>query len=200
MAATYDDFLRVNTLDRTAMASPAIYVDDALKGVVTGKMTPFEAADYLDEAADQSEDEIEQAAKLNPDSPKNFDCIRMDIGAVAWLGRYYRDRILSATHLKFYERTYDHPELTQADTTTCSAPWSDWDHLSDITEEHFGYVPEYIRMGVKDFRWRDEGRSLGVDLDQLNNLETTFRRLAATGRTWRHHRPCSAGKVEPGNR
>jgi len=169
-----DDFLRVNALDRTAMASPAVYVDDQLHGVVTGKMTPFEAADYLDKAAAKSEDEIEQAAKLNPESAKNFDCIRMDIEAVAWLGRYYRDRVLSATHLKFYESTSDHPQLTQAYECMERAA-SDWDHLSDITEQHFGYVPEYIRMGVKDFRWRDEGRSLGVDLDQLNNLETKFR-------------------------
>jgi hypothetical protein len=139
-------------------------------------MTPFQAADYLDKAAASSEDGIEQAAKLNPDSAKNFDCIRMDIEAVAWLGRYYRDRILSATHLKFYERTFDHPELTQAYEYLQRAA-SDWDHLSDVTEEHFGYVPEYIRMGVKDFRWRDEGRSLGADFDQLNNLETAFRHL-----------------------
>lgn len=171
-----DDFLRVNTLDRTAMASPATYVDDKLNGVVTGKMTPFEAADYLDKAATVSEEGIEQAAKLNPDSAKNFDCIRMDIQAVAWLGRYYRDRILSATHLKLYERTFDHPELTQAHTYLQRAA-ADWDQLSNITEEHFGYVSEYIRMGVKDFHWRDEGRSLGVDFDQINNLETTFRHL-----------------------
>jgi hypothetical protein len=171
-----DDFLRVDTLDRTAMASPTVYVDDRMNGVVTGKMTPFEAADYLDRAAVKSEDEIEQAAKLNPGSAKNFDCIRMDIEAVAWLARYYRDRILSATHLRFYERTYDHPELTQAYDYMQRAA-ADWDRLSDITEEHFGHIPEYIRMGVKDFHWRDEGRSLGVDLDQLNNLETTFRRL-----------------------
>jgi hypothetical protein len=54
---------------------------------------------------------------------------------------------------------------------------ADWDRLSDIAEEHFGFAPEYIRMGVKQFRWRDEGRSLGVDLDELNNLEAAFRRL-----------------------
>ena len=115
----------------------------------------------------------------------------MDIEAVAWLGRYYRDRILSATHLRFYERTFDHPELTQAYEYMQRAV-SDWDHLSDVTEEHFGFVPEYIRMGVKDFRWRDEGRSLGVDLDQLNNLETAFRRLPATGRTRCDHWPRAA--------
>jgi hypothetical protein len=192
-----DDFLQVNTLDRTAMASPTIYVEDALSGVVTGKMTPFEAADYLDAAALKSEDEIVRAAKLNPESAKNFDCIRLDILAVAWLGRYYRDRILSATHLKFYERTYDHAELTQAYQYLQSAV-ADWDRLSDITEEHFGFVPEYIRMGVKQFHWRDEGQSLGVDLDQLNNLETAFRRLPqreGLGVIIGHVPPA---KVEPG--
>jgi hypothetical protein len=171
-----DDFLRVNTLDRTAMAAPSIYVDDRLKGRESGKMGPFEAADYLDQAATQSEKEIEDAAKLNPDSGKNFDCLRMDIHAVAWLGRYYRDRILSATHLEFYERTFHHPELTQAYDYMQRAA-SDWDRLSEVTEAHFGFVPEYIRMGVKDFYWRDEGRILGVDLDQMNNLETEFRQL-----------------------
>jgi len=171
-----DDFLRVNTLDRNAMASPEVYVDDLLNGRVTGKMSPFAAAEYLDAAATHSEAEIEEAAKRNPSSVKNFDCIRMDIHAVAWLARYYRDRILSATHLRFYEMTYDHPELTQAYAYMSGAA-ADWDRLSDITEAHFGWVPEYIRMGVKQFRWRDEGRSLGVDLDQLNTLEATFRRL-----------------------
>jgi hypothetical protein len=171
-----DDFLRVNTLDRTAMSSPAVYVDGVLNGVVSGKMTPFEAADYLDGAASKSTDLISQAARLRPDSAKNFDCIRMDIEAVAWLGRYYRDRILSATHLQFYHKTYDHPELAQAYEYMKRAA-EDWDRLSDVTEEHFGFVPEYIRMGVKDFHWRDEGRSLGVDFDQLNNLELAYRRL-----------------------
>lgn len=171
-----DDFLKVNTLDRTAMASPSVYVDNTLHGIVSGKMTPFEASDYLDQAASKSTAAISQAAKLNPESRKNFECIRMDIEAVAWLGRYYRDRILSATHLEFYEKTYDHPELTQAYEYMKRAT-EDWDRLSDVTEEHFGFVPEYIRMGVKDFRWRDEGRSLGVDLDQLNDLELAYRRL-----------------------
>ena len=192
-----DDFLRVNTLDRTAMASPATYVDDALNGTVTGKMTLFEAAAYLDAAASKSEGEIAQAAKLSPESPKNFECIRMDVDAVAWLGRYYRDRILSATHLKFYEDTYDHPQLAQAYEYMQRAA-KDWDQLSDITEQHFGFVPEYIRMGVRQFRWRDEGRSLGVDLDQLNNLETAFQRLPQQERLGVILGHVPQVKIEPG--
>ena len=52
---------------------------------------------------------------------------------------------------------------------------TDWDNLSTITEQHYGYVPELIRMGVNRFYWRDEGRTLGADLDQINNLEYEFR-------------------------
>ena len=175
-----DDFLSVDTLDRTAMAAPAIYASDRLGGLISGKMSPFEAANYLEAAAKTSEQQITEAASLNPLSSQNFECIRLDIEALAWLARYYRDRILSATHLELYERTTHHPELTQASEYMRRAV-ADWDRLSDVTEEHFGFLPEYIRMGVKDFRWRDEGRGLGVDLDQIDNFETAFRQLAQQG-------------------
>ena len=38
-----DDFLRIGTFDRTAMADPVTYVDGRLKNLVSGKMTPWEA-------------------------------------------------------------------------------------------------------------------------------------------------------------
>jgi hypothetical protein len=170
------NFLQVGTLDPTAMAGPVEYVRDRLDGIVDGSMGPFEAADYLQSAAETSVTKILQAAALHPASPRNFDCMRMDIEAVNWLGRYYANRIRSVTRLEFYERTYDHPELTEA-YADLERAISDWNHLSEVTSHHFGYVPEYIRMGVPRFRWQDEGRSLGVDLDQINNLEAEYRVL-----------------------
>jgi hypothetical protein len=170
------DFLRVGTLDRTAMADPTAYGESYLQHSFHGKMTPEEAADYLGVAAGASEAGIQEAARLSPASPKEFDCLRMDIEAVASLGRYYRFRILSASHLAFYLRTYHHPELTAAYDDLQRAVAS-WDRLADVTEQHFGYVPEYIRMGVSQFRWREEGRSLGADLEQVNDLESDFRHL-----------------------
>jgi hypothetical protein len=172
------NFLQVGTLDRTAMATPVDYVRERLKGIVDGRMGPFEAASYLQNAAETSLAAIQQAASLHPSSPRNFDCIKMDIEAVNCLGRYYANRIRSVTHLEFYDRTYDHPELNAA-YDSLERAISDWDHLSEVTARHFGYVPEYIRMGVARFRWKDEGRSLGVDLDQVNNLEARYRALPA---------------------
>jgi len=192
-----DDFLRVDTLDRTAMADPASYVEGYVKHLPSGRMTPSEAADYLGTAADASEAAIQEAARLHPASPKEFECIKMDIEAVAWLGGYYRFRIFSVQHLDFYRRTYHHADLTSAHIYLLRAIAA-WDHLTDVTEQHFGYVPEYIRMGVPQFRWRDEGRTLGVDLDQINNLETDFQRLPEQlwYRTVLGHVP--PGKVKPG--
>ncbi len=57
-----DDFLRVALLDRTAMVDPAHYVEDLLNHIVTGRMNPFGAADYLGAAADSSERDIAAAA------------------------------------------------------------------------------------------------------------------------------------------
>ncbi|HXW13892.1 MAG TPA: hypothetical protein VEN79_05220, partial [Terriglobia bacterium] len=175
-----DDFLRVTPLDRTAMADPAHYVEQYLNQVVTGQMNPFEAANYLGAAADSSEKAIEAAGKLHPGSPKEFDCIARDVQALDWLARYYRDRIRSVTHLEFYRRTFQHSELTAAYDDLHSA-LADWDNLSDATEQHYGYVPELIRMGVNQFRWSDEGRTLGADMDQMNRLETEFQSLRDDG-------------------
>jgi len=171
-----DDFLRVKPLDRTAMIDPAGYAVQVLQNKVTGQMTPFEAADYLRSAADASENAIAEATRLHPNSEAEFDCMRQDVIALGWLGRYYRDRILCATHLAFYENTRHHPELGLAWDLLVRA-MDDWDELSRVTERHYGFVPEVIRMGVNRFRWRDEGRGLGVDLDQLADMEMDFRRL-----------------------
>ena len=73
------DFLSVGVLDRTAMTDPTSYVSEYLKHVATGKMSPFEVADYLGTSADSSEREIENAARLNPTSEKEFDCIEKKI-------------------------------------------------------------------------------------------------------------------------
>jgi len=172
-----DDFLAVGTLDRTAMVDPQTYVDSVLQNKPLAQMSPFEAGEYLGDAAKESERLVAEAEKSKPESRKEFDCIRMDVDAVAALGLYYRDRIASVTHLAFYQHTYHHPELTAAHESLESAI-QNWDRLSDITEKHFGYVPELIRVRVYKFRWRDEGRGLGVDLEEINRLEADFKNLA----------------------
>ncbi len=173
------DFLRVNTLDRRAMASPEVYIRNLLKGRSSGKMGPFAAAAYLDAAAKSSETEMKEAGQLHPGSLNNFEGMKMDIDAVAWLGRYYASRIRSVTHLGLYLDTHAHPQLSESYTDLARAV-SDWDNLSRVTRKHFGYVPEYIRMGVPRFRWSGEGRSLGVDLNQIDNMEVKFHNLPRT--------------------
>jgi len=190
-----EDYLRVTALDRTAMADPAGYADHLLRQIPDARMTPEAAARLLRAAAGASTEAMAYAATLHPQSPREFDCIRRDVEAVAWLGRYYADRILSATHFELYRQTHHHPELSAAYTLLKSAA-EDWERLSQVADNHFGYVPENIRMGVSRFRWRDEGRSLGVDLDQLDTLESQFRQPGGRRRMWIGHVP--PYQVKPG--
>ena len=188
-----DDFLRVGTIDRTAMSSPSVYVKDFLDGRVSGKMTPAGASEFLNSAADASERAIHEAGKLAPASAKEFECIQMDVEALAALARYYADRIQSATHLEFYRRTNHHPELSAAYEYMHRAA-ADWDRLADVADGHYGYVPELIRMGVNQYRWRDEGKTLGVDLEQINELEGEYRNIRE--KTW-DERTAILGHVPP---
>jgi hypothetical protein len=169
-----DEFLGVDTLDRTAMADPISYVEERLKGTPSGRFSPFDAADYLRTAGDDSEKWMAQAAAAASTKSKEFDCIRQDIAAVAALARYYAERITSVTHLEFYQRTLYHPELTAA-RESLERAIGYWDRLSEITDRHYGYVPELIRMQVYQFRWREEGRGLGADMEDLNRREAEFR-------------------------
>ena len=167
-------FLSVQPIDRTSMADPATYVDLYLKQLPTGKMTPPEAAAYLDAAADHSEQAIQGLAA--PNGVPEFDCLRRDIEALVALGRYYADRIRSVTHLEFYVRTYAHEELA-ASYHDLEKAIEHWAELSKAADEHFGFVPDLIRLGVNRFRWQDEGRTLAVDLDQINKLELEYLKL-----------------------
>lgn len=99
----------------------------------------------------------------------------MDIEALAWLGRYYANRILAATHLQFYLKTYYHPELSAAYEFMQMAV-EDWGRLAEVTEEHFGYFPDRMRCGEKH-NWREEGRDLDLSQAELDRLEREFREL-----------------------
>lgn len=175
--ASLTNFLAYGALDRTAMADPVSYVEERLSGASSGRMTPYEAGEYLRAAADKSEALIQEAARLEPSSNKEFACIRMDIDAVAALGRYYRDRILSATHLAFYNHTKHRPELSAARELFTQAV-RQWDRLADVADTHFGYVPELIRMRNYQFRWKDEGRSFAAIRGELDRMEADARKFS----------------------
>ena len=171
-----DDFLTINTLDRTAMADPVDHAKVRLEGLPEGRITPFEAADYLQAAAEASRAKLAEARRLTPHPSEEFECFGMDIEAAGWLGHYYRNRLLSAAWLEFYRQSYDHPPLTKAYEYLKKAADA-WEHLSRVTEKHFGYVPEYMRMGVPHYRWREEGRTLGADMEQIDQMEEVFRKM-----------------------
>ena len=164
-------FLTVKPIDRTAMADPVTYVDLVLNQEPSGRMTPFEAADYLESAAAAAEQAV-GGVTASAGRPEE-DCILRDVRAVTALARYYADRIRSTTHLEFFNRTSHHDSLSRAHAALRRAV-AHWDELAAVADGHYGYIPDLIRMGVNRFRWKDEAQNLVIALDELNALEMEY--------------------------
>lgn len=189
VSGRFEDY---GTLDRTAMDSPFTYVVSRLRGEVTGKMSPFEAADYLDKAASSARSAFARAASASPRSAAEFDCVKMDVEALAAFASYFADRIRSATHLQFYQQSLHHPELVQAKRYMDRAA-AEWDGLCDITDRHFGYIPDTIRTMQYKFNWRDERKFMQPAIDKLDRLEKEY----PLGLAWPVRDSWIAGHVPP---
>ncbi len=182
-----DNFLEVGTLDRTAMDDPRQYVASYLQNALPGRMGPYQAADRLESLADRALNS-ERQAEAGPPNEQQATCLKMNVRALAALALYYADKIRAATDLEFYYQTHFHPKLTSAWESMQKAA-AHWDELSDITDEHFGQVPELIRMANYHFRWRDEGRALGLDFARLDQLEEEYQSRPRKGERFLGHVP-----------
>ncbi|MFB3902510.1 MAG: hypothetical protein ACE15E_03595 [Acidobacteriota bacterium] len=189
-----DNFLEVGTLDPTVMDDPRRYVASYLQNALSGRMGPYQAAERLESLAHRAVDSLRRADPLASEEPKS-SCLKMNVRALAALGRYYAYKIRAATDLEFYYQTHFHGKLRSAWENMQKAV-AHWDELSEVTDEHFGHVPELIRMANYRFRWRDEGRALGLDLARLDQLEEEYQSRPRKGERFIGHVP--ALQVRPG--
>ncbi|MBE7560773.1 hypothetical protein HS125_18240 [bacterium] len=87
----YDDFLTTHPLDGQVMASPVEYVENILGGTPDGRLTPWQVADYLEQAADESQ------AFLTPLSVSSLSRRGYAAGRLMAGAAYYTDRAYTIT-------------------------------------------------------------------------------------------------------
>ena len=196
------DFILAPTLDQEHFQSIAEYVDAYLDIPVgtpwpaanvhaggdspnvpheldfpTAKFGPYDAVQYWFEAATKSLEFLknvntQDVARDKPD----FECLAMDVQAVAHLGRYYAYKTLGATDLGFFYRTNDFTRLQEAREYITKAA-AEWDTLATITEQHYRPFPEWLRMKTDAFSWRKEGKRLVRDQYDLDRAYIEVRKM-----------------------
>jgi hypothetical protein len=109
---------------------------------ITGdEITPLEVADLLEENADRALEQIEQASPGISKGKEEFECLALDVKAVANLGKYYAEKTRGAVELMSFLRTADQSyQAKSIEHLEKAAHW--WNELSLVTSSHyeFGYA------------------------------------------------------------
>lgn len=183
-------FLEVEPLDDTVMDSPRTYVAHVLKGEPCLPFGPNEASAELERCADAALKAVSHVRDLEEGTPEaRLDQI-LDVEALAALARYYADKIQAVTYLEFFNRTGNLNSLSTAREFLRQAI-GHWQDLAEVTETHFLPVIERLRMYTAAFTWREEGKDLPRELEELEDLarKAANAPAAATAPEPEHPRP-----------
>ena len=108
--------------DRPLLMSVKQYVNG---DAANGRLNPLEVADRLQQYADTG---LASVQSLSPGTNKELRLTLGDINAMAWLGRYYAEKIRGAVELYRYQSTglTNHHASARAHLITASNHWSQY--------------------------------------------------------------------------
>jgi len=166
-------YVSVGPLDTTSMMSIPEMVGNHLNGVSTGKISPWKTASLLVEDSYAAREAIQSAsaaitARAEPPGPEvleQFECLRMDIEAVAALAGYHGRKMLAAIDYEMFRQAGDYERLqTARGHLRLAHRW--WRNLTKVADAH--YRP------VAGFSWAAEGKKLSAEMKELANAEAKF--------------------------
>jgi hypothetical protein len=122
------------------LMSVKAFVDGAAPA---GRLTPLDVAERLARFADTG---LAKVAPLSPGTNKELRQTIGDIRAMAWLGRYYADKIRGAVDLYRYQKSRNATDLDRA-RTALQAAASHWRTYAELwSAQYVGQV--LTRMGL----------------------------------------------------
>ena len=140
-------FISLPPHDNSNCLSIPEYVKSRIQPDNSGRRTPFEVADSLDEHADRS---IGQLQKLQPKTGE-FQRTVTDIRIVTHLGHYFADKIRGATHLAVFRETSDPDSQSQAINRLVDAA-RHWYDYAGLALQHHKHPVWLNRVGFVDWR------------------------------------------------
>lgn len=153
-------WLKGEPFDTQVAQSIQEYVDNTLAGKPSGKASPIEGAEMINQAADNS---LRQLDAIQVGLSDEGQCMVEDIRALAALGHYYASKLQAATELGFLKATGDkeYGKLAEQYASNASAAWHD---LVEVTGRHYQPFIENLRMDTLfGFHWRKEEAGLKKD-------------------------------------
>jgi hypothetical protein len=166
-------FARSQPFDTFAMQTVQEFVTRQLLGKPTAKMSPLEAADALERVSKQILQRLETLRGDVESGKKEYDCIKLDAQALAYLAQYYAEKLRAGTAYAFYEATADITHIDEAIKRADLAKQA-WGRLASVTVKHYRPFLDTLRMHSVAFHWQTEGIKLEKDAAILQEAKKKF--------------------------
>src|SRR5207247_11296747 len=105
----------VSPLDPKLFATINNFADDLLKGEASGKYSPVEVAQWLEDYAAKAAENLAKAERLSTGKARpEYRRMAIDVAIQAGLGRFFAAKFRSGVLYRIYEKTGDREALEQA--------------------------------------------------------------------------------------
>jgi len=175
MSAPYGDtptpkvFENVSPLDPQLFSRIADFTDELLKGEHSGKYSPIEVAQWLEDLAENASTQLAKAeAKVPAGNGPEFRRLAIDVRIQIGLGRFFAAKLRSGTLYAIHERSGDRTSLEQAVKVYRQAR-NAWAQFAG--EAKAVYVPDITIGPRSDERghWADRLSAIDADIAEMAN-------------------------------
>ncbi|MFZ0426738.1 MAG: hypothetical protein WAO20_01380, partial [Acidobacteriota bacterium] len=181
------------------------FADDLLEGKRSGKYTPIEAAQWIEDYATEATASLKHAddQATGKDRPE-YRRLTIDIAAAAGLGRFFGAKFRAGVLYRIFERTGDRAALEEALKAYRSAR-AEWAGIVDRTRDV--YVPDITVGELRWLRghWSDRLADMDADIVAIEAKQDSAKPAQADGPVARAiaealgnpHRPAAEGSHTP---
>jgi hypothetical protein len=161
------DFIGNPTLEGSHLLNPESYAEAIKAKEEISGITPYTVADRLRREADKA---IRGAKKLrDPSNTPELDELLDDITGMAWLGRYYADKIEAATELTLYQSNQEQKHKERA-VSLLKNSVSAWSEYTRICEKN--YRPQMLAR-TRRLDWSEILRDVEKDVTLAESMGHT---------------------------
>ncbi len=135
------------------------YVEDAVRGSVGGKWTPFQVSTSLKQLGCATHHAVADAERINARTiSAEFKATVLDFRIAGFLAEFHAEKLLAATHLGFYEFTENKGRLMQARThiENAAAIWKEIVHHTDgVYNKKLVFGQQTLALPYQGTHWKD---------------------------------------------
>jgi hypothetical protein len=157
-------FGTVSPLDPQLFARVDDFADELLKGQVSGKYSPLEVAQWMEDMAQTAAENLTQAeAKTTDRNAPVFRRFAIDVEVQIGLGRFFGQKLRAAVLYALYDRTGDRAALEEAIKIYRSARQA-WARVAELTTGVYVSDATYGEGWFQRGHWSDRLAAIDKDI------------------------------------